>query len=263
MPQKHGPGGGCCACSICAYWPFDDYPLFPTGPAADVSGSGFHLTEGASIPASASGLIGLNRTFDGVYDRLEHDSTSCFSLGLGHTVWGWVKYALTDSSSPGHIIAGKALNFSVDREWFIVVDVSPTPYNHEGQVFGSVLDVNNLTYSTPSIHLGAAGENVQNNWWFVALWADPLTLEVGIRVNNNTQTIVTSDTTGTAFQTTNDGFAIGGWHTTQSYLTWKPMKGEVDEWGFANCVLTSDQLDDLYNGGAGVNFPTAQTIVEV
>ena len=243
-------------CPICAYYALDE-----AGGGATDSTDTTPLTPGATDPASVSGLISTARGFDGVYDRLEADSTDCFSLADGGTVWGWVRYELTTTNGPGHFIAGKAQSFSVDREWIIVNDISPESLSHRGGIQGGVLDVSGILYVTPEIQLGPSGESVQDNWFFVALWANPVTLELGLRVNNTVESYLISEYGGTAFDTTNDGFAMGGWHTNQSIGGWGAFIGELDEWGFADCVLTAAQLDALYNSGAGVDYTTAQTIV--
>ena len=245
-------------CPICAYYPFDDYPLFPppNGRAVDVSGSGLHLTEGATIPASLSGKIVLARTFDGVYDVLEHADNPCFSLGLGGTVWGWMRYSLTTNISH-HIIAIKGTQaFHGDTEWLIFNDVSG--YAHEGSLLGGVRSNDGILWGPTGIDIGTSGLGVRDNWFFIAMWADPATMEVGFRVNNTTMTVLAS---GTAFSTRTPGVALGNYYGGGVDPFWKPYKGDLDEWGFASCALSTAQLDALYNGGAGVDYPAATEIV--
>lgn len=92
-----------------------------------------------------------------------------------------------------------------------------------------------------SLQLGTPSDET---WFFVAVWIEP-GVELGIRYNGSTSTTSSDVSPYTE--------ASGSLSINPQSLSSAAMA--VDEFGFWKRVLTSTELDDLYNGGSPTGLP--------
>lgn len=241
MPiNRHHPG--CCGCTeidieadTCAYYRMDE----SSGDALDETVNGYDLTENGTVGTNSSGLINSARIAD-TSDFFERASAeSCFCSQAGSTVWGWFNHNGADfplSSGSDIIVQKVETGFSMEYNVFITRDAPFFPGSTgRGVVLGfesggSVIFV--LDTTDPNIASG--------NWIFVAIWRTGGTWF--LRVNSTVVSI-----SGGVSTCRSTEFRIGGNSIQDS-------DADFDEWGVVDRVLTTGELDFLYNNGTGVQL---------
>lgn len=218
---------------LCAYWKLDE----SSGDRAETIHAIANLSPQyvTSPPGSATAKqndgVDLENTTDTQY--LDASSTAADALAVGDfdfTWAGWVKF----ESFIG--------NDRILSMW--ETDAS----SHTFQLFRASADGKLKWQVTgPSGDGNATADNLgvasTGTWYFIEVWHDASSNEVGIRINNGT-----ADTTSTTYgaKTTVDTFYFGAYNSGGAGID-----GIADEWGYWKRLLTSTERGDLYNSGAG------------
>lgn len=177
-----------------------------------------------------AGKIGNCASFDGATNWLSLASSSLTQINGDFTIAGWVNKAG---------LAGPIWNKTYfpappnDIEWFVTERSDGSPQ------FSMTSDG-----STAQTVIGSV---MASGWNFVAAWYDSVAKQMFIRV---TSTVVgPTNFTGTPFTSTVD-FEMGSY----VFGTRKYWSGKTDAVGIWHQVLTTTQLNNLYNGGTGREY---------
>ncbi len=234
-----------CSCvfeCICAYYAMDEGP---NTEAFDSTENEFNLTpNGTPLPDAIRGKIQNARTFDGATQYFTHSSEDCFSIQQGYTIWGWFN---ASSIFTLKILAAKSPS-SVVAEWSISVTTGPA-----GSVSLNVLATDASIISATV----APGEGIaEGEFHFVAAWVDTAAEKIYVRFNGTTSP-------GTSYSgkileppDASIDFSMGA-----SSIGIELFDGKLDEWGIANKMLSTIELNCLYNDGEGVNFEDASNCI--
>lgn len=83
-----------------------------------------------------------------------------------------------------------------------------------------------------------------NTWYFIVVWHDSATNQIGIQVNNGSVSTISH---AAGVQDTSSYLTVGTFVDVPDYY----WDGRVDELGFWKRILTTQEKTDLYNGGNG------------
>lgn len=193
-------------------------------------GGNFDTLINAPTPGFAAGFNGVNRS-------LSIPSNASLQPGTGDiSLCCWVfPTALTGGYQ--QFIGKFAGSAAQDSYGIHIADDGGGPYWAAFIVRGGVYQP--ATFTLPN-------SVTINQWNFLALTFNHTSGTLTLRVNNTT---LTGNANAGAVQQGNSAFSIGG--PTPFY------NGRIDAAGWwANTLLTTGQLDSIYNGGAGVRFNT-------
>lgn len=253
--------------SICAYYKLDE----PSGDVLDSSINGYNLSplDPNYPPTSVGGLICKARMF---YNNLCAVALSdltpnsvgrgnCLSLSNGSTAWGWFKYTPDSPSQNETVILVQAANGNAS--WNLYFDTKGNNAADFWLIVNSSCSVtsSSLFLYTPDnlyggpipptatcrVNYTTATSFDLTRWHFIAASANPLTGIMTLRVDNETYTY----NTGATF-TPPDASMYGHFFMLgDNNATPGTADLVMDEWGIVGRVLSSTDLDFLYNNGAG------------
>lgn len=240
-------------CATCAYYRLDE----PSGNALDSTGNDRYLepvglgptTSGPGVIQTARGVVNTNNGFV-LHGTWEDPTEECFYLQSGRTVWGWFKgdYSSSDTHWLIALSSGPDWQLSIDVSYQYIFSLGLSVLTNCGTGSNGVwlwFPAAGITPTPPTCYqYYFPSANVPSNQWgFVAVWADPMTKEIGLRLNNQTYTVA-----GSSFIPFNPE-VLGGF----GLVTFHSLIGTtyVDEWGVANRVLTTEELDFIYDSGNG------------
>lgn len=226
-----GGGGGGCTGSLCtdlvAAWELDDL--------SDSTGRGNTLTNNNSATGNTGKLDNAVYVVAASAQYLSRASTSDVAHGdIDFTIAGWF---YRDADATGTIIA-KFQDSSGNREY----DVE---YNTNDSLRFYVWDsaANGTTVFWPS---GLA----TGQWHFFIAWHDATADTINLKVNNGTTASVS---TGGAIQGTGSApMWIGGRDVSGSE---RYFDGRIDNIYMWKRTLTTTEMTNLWNGGAGLAHP--------
>lgn len=216
--------------SLVAYWSLDE----ASGTRSDSHGAN-DLTDNNTVTAEAAKqsngalFVAANSEYLSIADNAALSGSD-----RDFMLCGWVLL----NSYPGATfgIIGKGTGVSnASGEYYL-------RYNHGSTAFqwrcftGSASAT--LSDPTPAPAL--------ETWYFIELWHDSTNNQIGIRVNRGV-----GDTTPFAGPVAN---TTGAFRMGQDPSGANHFDGVMDEWGFWDRILTSAELDELYNSGAGVSY---------
>lgn len=215
--------------SIVSYWKLDE----SSGDAADSVG-GFTLTN-ANTTTYSTGKINNCGSFDASLTQyLYHADDAALRPTTSFTFTGWAKW--TGSIFVPVILAKQT---SDSAGYVLYVDT----FNSNKLTWG-VDDSTNFR-----VDLHSTNSTSADTWFFFVVWYDSDNNQTGMSVDNGTP--VTTGITGIT-QDSGSEFRIGARYYPGSNI---PFNGLIDEVGFWTKVLSSDEITQLYNGGAGLSYP--------
>lgn len=217
--------------NLVSYWKLDE----ASGNALDIHGANA-LTDQNTV-GTAAGVINTSRDF--IATNTEYFSkTDNTDLSIGDvdfTLAGWFYL-----NAVGGLWNGLLNKWNIpgsSREYRLY-------YSSGGLRFG--FQVSNDGTAEVTVTANNFGAPSANTWYFIAVWHDSSANQIGISINAGTPD-TTAHTTG-VFDGTAD-FELGR-DVDVGYLD-----GRVDELGFWKPrVLSSQDISDLYNGGAGLPY---------
>lgn len=215
---------------LVAYWALDE----ASGATRNDSHGTNHLTNNGTV-GQATGVVMQAASFDGtVSNYLSIPDNATLSMGdIDFTITCWVRFT-TNTGTRVLVCKGS----------------SAGAQGQEFQVFHSAtfkFELGNGAGTGKSLDSGVAAAN--NTWYFLRVWHDSLNNEVGIAVNEST--IVTESYTSGSYNSGHE-MTIGRY----SNFAGGQVSGRIDEVAiWKHRILTEDDADILYHGGAG--FPYA------
>jgi len=225
--------------NLISYWKMDE----SSGNALDAHAS--HDLIDTNTVGSATGIIGNARDHELSYFEyfgiVDH---SDFSLTGDMSISCWIKPESTPGSSANTIVSKSTdpVCGNMDDEYSLAMTV-----------YGG----GSLSW-TFSDGMGAPGQVFWSSvlstatWYNVVCWHDAAAMEVGITVNDGTP--VTEMWSMGGVDGTNN-FLIGSVHGGGSYFD-----GLIDEVGIWDKVLSSDEITELFNSGAGLTYPFTDSV---
>ena len=200
------------------------------GNSTDATGNGHSGTDTSISYSSSYGKISQGATFNGTSSYI---SIPSYTFGSSWTISCWVNQSSGDT---GEVIARDESSGS--RGFGLYADstgFSIGAFNTSGTYYDT--GVYSITHQTTWVHVVAIYESGVN---------------LRIIVNNNTpRTIAVSGDSRDA-----DAITIGRRNYPGSNIYYT---GYIDEVGFWNRALTTDEITSLYNGGTGITYPFAST----
>lgn len=197
-----------------------------------------HLTNNNGVTFVA-GHLGDAFSLDGVNQYLSVADNAVLSLGAGvsFTASLWTAY---DVLSTPDILMGKGTSAGTGGFIGNEYQLAPTPANNYGMSVGNGVTGTDLSSVTA----------VQIGWQWFAAWLDVTAGEIGVRVN--AEAPVTASIAHTSYDSGSE-FTLGRWPSFNGGYS-ECLMQHIGFW--KNRVLTSVELDALYNGGVGFD-PTA------
>ena len=223
--------------TLIGYWKLDE----ATGTRFDSHGTN-HLADVNGV-GQAAGQLGNAALFSTANATvLSHAPNS--DLGLG-------------TNTPFTFSCWVYLNSKADYEGFILKRVTPQGINTEYQLYYSVLTDRFRFGITDGTHIGnveadSLGPPAPNTWYFITFWHDPDSQTACIQVNNGPPDSMLWPY-GT--QPTAGPFSLG-----QAVPGFYFLDGRMDSVGFWKRVLTPAERADLFNNGAGKEYPFGSTV---
>ena len=229
--------------NLVSYWKLDE----SSGNAADSVGSNT-LTNNSSI-AYGTGIINNgadieNSLGEGQFFSIADGSQSGLDITGDISFSFWIKFETLPLASLATPIA-KWASTGDQRQYFLtIVDIGVADYRiqcdyrSDGATTRTVFRSDTLAWSTGVwYHIVAAADVSAQNWEIY---------------RNDTNTNATADTTGATsiFNGTGD-FALGRQGSDNTGY----MDAVLDEVGIWSRELTSAEVTELYNGGAGLQYP--------
>ncbi len=201
--------------------------------------SGNNLTINNAVGVT-TGIISGGRQYDAASSRFFTLASAPAALNISTTAdWSWAGWVYVDSRTTSRVLWSNLEPSTVSTfQWDIYVrdsdgKLSVDLYTNAGGVGASVV-------STTALSNGA--------WYFVAVVFTNSDQKVRVSVNNGTQ-----DASGAYSGTMGSGAFVGcGAYYNGTF----PHNGRLDEISvWAGYALTSQDLTDLYNGGAANQYP--------
>jgi Concanavalin A-like lectin/glucanases superfamily len=208
--------------NLVAYYSFNNTANL----GADSSGNGYQLSTNATVN-DATGINGNAVTISS-NNHLYVADNALFRIdgSTSYTIAGW--FAFPTSAPAISIIVKSSANYELD--WSSSSNVTFTVYKTTGGSYSAAVPV------------------TSTNWVFIAAWYNLASGTVNISINNGTpSTTVFSGTPGTS--SSNADLDFDGSPASPS------VQYGFDEVAFWNRLLSSAELNYLYNSGAGNFYP--------
>lgn len=225
---RYKSGGGPRASSLLSglthYWKLDEV----SGSRLDTVGI-LNMSVGGTV-GYEPGLLGNAATFAGASNRLEY--TGQLSIpSTGVTIWGWVKFAATTGRCPilGHGVS--SINWSLRKE-------TTNDWRLE------IKDNDNTNYTT-AVNTATTTVDV---WHFVCGRYNSSTKKGELRIDSSSWVLASSALPTYPKIITTESLYINRYGA--SYGT-----DSIDSIGFAERYFTDSEVSQLYNGGAGLEYP--------
>lgn len=212
---------------LAAYWSFDTSPPSGALSLADSSGNGRTLVNNAAVTAAA-GLIGNGAVFNASGQNLNTPTFIPLGSNTDFSVWLW---ALTTNIFP--------------QQMFFTFGNSGVAFEIE-MVNNDAIRVTGYNGST--FHLDTPVTLVADTWYPVCVTYDSATsiLTVFLPAQALTSSLTITPALAVPTGTVQMGLEIGGGMR---------VIGMIDEVGVWDRVLTTIEIADLYNAGAGITYP--------
>jgi len=228
------------ASGLISYWPLNE----ASGTANDIAGTN-HLTDNNTV-TSAAGKIGNAREFTAANsESLTRASNSTLVLGdIDFTFSCWVRMKTLPANGTRYVLIAKDSN--VTRELLIAYLRQDADEGSAGFRF-SILGSGGSPVR--QVSSGTTGFNSVDTWYHLVAWHDASADTVNLQINSGS--VASETTSGTAPATGTAEFSLGYRADSGSpgYLN-----GMLDEVAFWKRILTSDERQALFNGGAGLAY---------
>jgi hypothetical protein len=224
------PGGNILLTNLTSYWKLDE----SSGNALDANSTNV-LIDNGTVGATAGGIINGARTFNGSTQYFNVASNA--SLDVGATDFSftcWVK--LTTVASLQALISKRAGGAA--GQYVLYYDNGTSRFDffvYNGTTF---IGATANTFGLPST----------GTWYFLAVVVDDTAKTIKISVNAGAQDTSASYTTSIPSRT--DAFQIGA----EQIVAQNFLNGAIDEVGFWKRKLTTAEITQLYNSGAGYAY---------
>jgi hypothetical protein len=226
--------------NIAAYWKFDEGS--GTTAADAVGGNDGTLTGSPSW--TTSGLVNDAITYNGSSQYTK--TSSGLSVSSAFTVALWVNPSVTLSSSGDYGI----FEYGTASASKIAIELNASG----GSARLLTPDLSNTSYYADSSYVGVTSFNA-NTWYFIVLIYDGSTKK--LYANGATDSHMGVSATGTIGSGTQ--FMVGGdQHGSSGAAHYFP--GTIDEVGIWSRALTATEISQLYNSGAGLQYPFATPV---
>lgn len=219
-----------------AYWKFDE----ASGNPADATGNGYTLTNNNSVAFNAC-LINNGADFGASNTNKYFNIASQFGLASAdaRSFSGWIYVSTEPSSGDVYDFFGQGYN-STDVVYMI-------EYGNFGGTKRLRIGRARLYVDDPTLLYTVT--LTLNTWYHIVYTIDGSLNQVlyvnGTNVASNTAT------SGNGSGATYDGTQFA----TAFFGTTRLAKGKVDEWGVWSRVLDASEVTELYNSGAGIQYP--------
>lgn len=221
--------------SIAAYWKLDEAS---NTTRVDSTGSGQDLTDVNSNTPAGTGLINNGIAISNTANQiLTHADNAVLGIGAGvsFTISCWYNQA----TFFGPIVTKWDTGNAALQDYFIWVDTNGNFGN--GFFTFAAIDLSgtshkifsNVQASGSFHHIAAGFDNDTGTMW--------IQVDNGVRISKAISGV----------RRTAAGFAVG------NFVTGAGNGGTVDEVGFWRRTLTTTEISELYNGGAGIQYPFA------
>jgi hypothetical protein len=211
---------------LVAYWKLDDLTWSDSVGSNDLANNGSVVVGTPKLGAGSAQFDGSN--------FLSLASNPHVQIDGDFTVACWVRFGVLDGSR--QIIIGKDANSS--REYVLYIDTGDVI---RWQVRASVS--NGLVTSSVA--------PAPNTWYFLVATHNSASNTQTLTVNAST---TNSGTTAGTINTGNAEFQVGA----REFVGFENLisnGSRIDEVGIWKRLLTSGEISDLYNGGAGITYP--------
>ena len=225
---------------LVGYWTFDGPKM--TQNVADSSGQGNHgALKGQAATTTVAGKIGQALSFDGVDDYVSVTNGSSLINSDSHTVSMWFKVNSVDSApvlwSVVSLVAAEA------HEAFVEI-ISDT-----GLTWGYRAEADLLTYRTYTI------PNISSGWHQL------VTVKTGattgdLYLDGVLQSSYSGNFIANVLNNT-DVLVFAEYITTLGFV---PLKGSLDDVRIYNRVLSTSEISQLYNQGAGTKTASSPKV---
>jgi hypothetical protein len=217
---------------LVSYWPCDE----ASGNLLDVHGTN-NLTETGGPIASTTGKVSnardLESTSTQYFTLADNPSLSC-GQKIAVTFQAWVKL---ESKTAQLTVLSKYTSAGSNKEYAIDYLNSSDRFRFFVSNDGSAdVVVTANTLGSPSLA----------TWYYILGWHDPVAGQIAIAINNGAPD-TTAHTAGIF-----DGASVFSIGALNAGLN--PFDGLIDEVGFWKRILTSAEMTQLYNGGAGLAY---------
>jgi hypothetical protein len=211
---------------LVSFWELEE----ASGIRYDSQGSN-NLTDNNTV-TQAAGKVGNAAHFeDDNSESLSSSSSDFDTAASSFTLSGWFNF---DNISEDQYLSSRYLAADTGNSWFV-------RYNNGNDKIEFLWMF--LTYARLP-----AGQVSAGTWYFVTIWYDADAEEIGIQLNDFTP--VTVDVTGQAPDNLATNFVLGNLSPPGT----AGLDGKIDQIGFWRRVLTSAEIDTLYNGGTGLTY---------
>lgn len=217
--------------NLVAYWSLEE-----ASGTRDDAHSTHNLTDNATV-TQATGKVGNAAQFTAANSEYlsEADTAGLSGSDRDFMILAWL---YLDTTGVAHSIATKGISSSAAQgEYRFGV-------TNANRLFGNVSNGTTQTTATDSVF----GALTTGTWYFCEFWHDSVNNVVGIRVNRHATGNTAAHTVGV--QDTASEFRLG----RQQGAGTSYLNGRLDEVGFWDRILTSTELDDLYNSGNGRDY---------
>jgi hypothetical protein len=218
--------------SVVAFWKLEE----ASGTRADATGRGNNLTDNNTV-TQAAGKIGNAASFASASSEyLSCADNADLSTGdVDFTIAGW--FYLTTKTAAMDLLAkwGASGNF----EYILFYDLGTDRF---------VFTVSNNGTAAATVSASTFGSPAVGTWYFVVVYHDATGNLLGISVNNGAFNTL-AHTTGVFNSTA--GFRLGARDSGSAAY----FNGRADAVGFWKRLLSSAEITELYNAGAGREYP--------
>lgn len=217
--------------NLVAYWKLDE----ASGTRVDSTGRGNDLTDNNTVTSNTGILSNAAEFVAANSEYLSHATNDDLAtiLGRGLTISAWV-YLHGSFSGAGQVVA-KDDDAANSRDYTLDVDASKFRFYTDGGGGGIISHPATLSTET---------------WYHVVAWYTGSS-SGGVALNAGTATTSALANADPVSLSTAE-FRIGAreYPAFEGYFF-----GRIDEVGIWHRVLTEDEITELYNGGAGLNYP--------
>lgn len=211
--------------SLVSYWKLEE----ASGTRADSHGTN-HLTDNNTV-TQATGKLGNAAQFTAANSEWLSIADNA-SLSAGDTDFTLAAWVYLDSKSADRWFAAKGGEYMFGYR------------NGSDRLIFIVAKAGNPT----SITAGTFGSPPTATWLHVVGWHDAVADQIGIAVNAGTANTAAYSA---GVDDSTSAFEVG----RGDFFGLNYMDGRIDALGFWRRVLTAQERTDLYNGGAGLEYP--------
>ena len=192
--------------------------------------------------STGNGKINQGAGADAGTDRIYIGNPSALQISGAQTINFWIK-ASSQGANSRSIFSSGGIDGASDGSIYM--------FHYSGQNIDFGVS-NGTTISVAALSVGQTSSLLDGSFHMVTLTYTPSTkVEIFIDATStvsNTTSIISS-------RTTTKNWSIFAIETDQSATRRDSITGAIDEFGVWNVVLSGSEIAELYNGGAGIQYP--------